>query len=539
MPTAEFIASAVLPLLVALFNLLAAGYAIGAAGGQRSRMVFAAGPAGVGLWAVAWFVSVFNPAVIESMRTLGAAGGLLAISGFAVDALVLLKRRTAALSLVGAVAIGVGLYQVLAPVYEIEFATFFPRLLAVALIGVTVTARWLARKRVDAATARLGRHVIAASLACSAAYAVFAGYALVAGRAGVDPLLMVILVSETLALVYIGNGRIALRIILSRAVTYAILSMAVAVVAAFTFHALGYPIDVAQISVTVAIALFAAILFMGLGELMTTGVERLLFPERARLTRALGASRGEVAALKRRLEQAERLAIVGELAASVAHEIKNPLAPIRGYAQLLGGKLDSVPDDQRELFARGLGIIQSESDRIDGRVQELLGLARGEKTTASSDQTLPLNQVVMEAVAVAEGDAAGAAIEQSLDSSIDHVRGSADEIRGALLNLLKNASESMQGVGGQIDVRTSVENGHAIVEVLDEGAGLTAEQAERVFEAFYTTKDGGTGLGMAITRSAVEAAGGTIRISPRTDRTGAHVRVELEMTAPRPVEPAP
>ena len=90
-----------LPLLVALFNLLVAGYALAAEPTPRTRMVFAAGPAGVGLWAVAWFVSVFNDQTLDAMRILGSIGGLLAIGGFAADGLLGLTRRRAAV-LIGA-----------------------------------------------------------------------------------------------------------------------------------------------------------------------------------------------------------------------------------------------------------------------------------------------------------------------------------------------------------------------------------------------------------------------------------------------------
>src|SRR5688500_16669169 len=82
--TAELVASAVVPLLVARLNLLAAGYALTAGLRDRRKLAFAAGPAGVGLWALAWFISVFNPESIRDMRMVGTVGGLIAMSGFAI-----------------------------------------------------------------------------------------------------------------------------------------------------------------------------------------------------------------------------------------------------------------------------------------------------------------------------------------------------------------------------------------------------------------------------------------------------------------------
>ncbi len=523
-----------LPLLVALFNLLVAGYALAAEPTPRTRMVFAAGPAGVGLWAVAWFVSVFNDQTLDAMRILGSIGGLLAIGGFAADGLLGLTRRRAAV-LIGAAGVVVaaalfGLWSLVTHDIAGSIVPLAPRVVAVALIGVTVFAhRW----RGD--DLRIARHMSWAAGVCTAAYVAFAVVAYVSGRDGVDPLLLVILVSECFALVYIIDRKIEVRILLSRAVTYAILSMAVAFVAAVAFSVLGYPVDLVQVTLTVAIALFAAILFMGLGELMTSGVERLLFPERAKMARALGASRGEIAALKRRLERAEKLAIVGELAASVAHEIKNPLAPVRGYAQLLGKKLDVVDPKERELFERGLRIIQEESDRIDARIAELLGAAKAERRLANFDDRCDLERVILDAVAVAEGEEDAPVFVHVIEPSIGEVSGNADELRGALLNLLKNAVEAMADTDGErIEVRAASDAEEVVVEVIDEGVGLDHEQSARIFEAFFTTKAEGTGLGMAIARSAVEAAGGSIGIAPRTDHRGAVVTVRLRSAAKRP-----
>ena len=107
-------------------------------------------------------------------------------------------------------------------------------------------------------------------------------------------------------------------------------------------------------------------------------------------------------ALRRRLERAEKLAIAGELAASVAHEIKNPLAPIRGYAQLLGSRLAEVSIAERPVFEKGLNIIREETDRIDQRIAALLEIARSDRATASVEETFDLNRVVIEAAMVAE-----------------------------------------------------------------------------------------------------------------------------------------
>lgn len=311
------------------------------------------------------------------------------------------------------------------------------------------------------------------------------------------------------------------RELLARVVAYLGLSVVLAAALALVHGALGRDLDPAMIGVTVAVALVAVVVF-----------ERRSGP-RVRSPSSgepAGRDRSDVPAMRRRLERVEKLAIAGELAASIAHEIKNPLAPIRGYAQMLEGRLHAVDEAERAQFAKGLRIIRTETDRIDARIQELLQLARAEQ--ASADATLELNRVVADAVAVAEGEPGLSDVICRLDPTLDRVKGDADELRGALLNLMKNAAEAMQQTGAStIEVETLRRGARAVVRVLDEGPGVPAEAAPRVFSAFYTTKAGGTGLGLAIARSAVEAAGGSLTLCSREDRRGAVAQIELETVA--------
>jgi signal transduction histidine kinase len=227
-----------------------------------------------------------------------------------------------------------------------------------------------------------------------------------------------------------------------------------------------------------------------------------------------------------RLERAERLAIAGELAASVAHEIKNPLAALRGYAELLGDSPGHVAPEQRERFEKAVRIIREESDRIDAKVAQLLSLGRAPKGRLEG-RPLDVSRVVLEAVAVAEGEVDIPPIVPRLDPTLKVV-GDEDELRGVLLNLLKNAGDAMRGgTGGHIEVVARKEEGSVAIEVRDQGRGLGEVDREQLFRPFYTTKSQGTGLGLAISRSAVEAAGGRLSLLPREDRAGAVARVVL------------
>jgi signal transduction histidine kinase len=531
--SAEFIASSVVPLLVALFNLLVAGYALAAGLKERSKLGFAAGPAGVGLWALAWFISVFEVQPAVSAQVLGTIGGVLAMSGFAIDSLAGLDARTArritwSAVFVTMIAIG-SLWLELHARIHLSVYSYGARIVAVALSAVVMVAQGIQLRAGAAEQKDLARWMLISAAFTTAVCLAIAIAAVIGDRTIVDPLLLVILLSELFALVYIAKRRVEVRVLLSRAVTYALLSMLVAAVAALAFAQIGYPVEPVIVAVTVAISLMASALFMGLSDRLSASVERVLFPTQARLERALLASKGELMALRRRLERAEKLAIAGELAASVAHEIKNPLAPIRGYAQLLEGKLSEVSDRERRAFEKGLSIIREETDRIDRRIADLLRMVRVDREKASSEESFDVNRVAIEAALVAEGEAGTIRIVHKLDGDLGRVVGNEDEMRGALLNLLKNAVEAMSASGGgSVELVTRKENGRAVIEVIDEGPGLQPRDQERAFDAFYTTKKGGTGLGLAIARSAVEAAGGSISLRPRDDRQGTIARIDLD-----------
>lgn len=534
----ELLTSSVLPLLVAFFNLLIAGHSLVRIKDDPALLGFGLATGGVGVWAVAWLVSVFEPAALAPMQLAGGAGGVIAALGLALapasEVAAAERRRLVASGLViFAVLLG-ALLWISASLDALRLLASVLRVAGLALAGVTAIGWFQLARLGEGKTRRFARRALVLIALCTLGYGVLATLALIDARTGVDPLLLLMLIAESLALLAIVERRVEMHIVLSRAVTYAVLSMVVGGISAAALRFFfGGSADLQQLALTIGVALLAALVFLGLGELMSRGVARLLFPGRARLADALTASRSEAASMKRRLEQVERLAIAGELATSVAHEIKNPLSPIRGYAQLLEGKLDHVAPEERAMFEKALRIIREESDRIDRRVADLLALAKGDRT-ASQDGSFDLNRVLLEAIAVAETEPAVRHIVQRLDPALGEVRGSEDEVRGALVNVLKNAAEALQeSGGGVIEVETSKEDGRVQIEIRDEGPGLSSDTEDQAFRAFYTTKRGGTGLGLAIARSAVEAAGGSIELASRTDRRGARVTIELEAAGTR------
>lgn len=528
--SAYLLASSGVSMVVALFNALLAGYVLAGAKGEARKALFACGPAGVALFASAWFLLLLDPDAREHAGAAAAWAALLSVSGFAADALASLPpsagRRVLVRSLVpmGGVLTAVTAWACARTGYLL--ALVLPEVLSLAVVALLGGARLFLCRHPDAAVRQLSRHVVAVVVASLLLCGLrFAAELARGGLTGNTVLLCAVLIAEAVTLSYMLHERVAIQLPASRAVTHAVVIVFVvfAVIAAFWW--LGYPVDLVQVSVTVLVALLASLLFVGLGRPISRAMELLLFPKQVRLAGLLEDSRAEAAALRGRLERAERLAIAGELAASVAHEIKNPLAALRGYAELLAGQSGAVDPAQRERFEKAVRIIREESDRIDDRVAELLNLGRAPRGQKSG--VLDVSRMVLETVAVAEGEAGIPPILAKLDPEL-RVKADADALRGALLNLVKNAAEAMrESPGGRIQVVARSEAGQVVLEVQDEGHGLDGVDGEQLFRPFYTTKAEGTGLGLAIARSAVEAAGGRLTLRPRQDVRGAVARVEL------------
>jgi signal transduction histidine kinase len=240
-----------------------------------------------------------------------------------------------------------------------------------------------------------------------------------------------------------------------------------------------------------------------------------------------------------RLYRAERLAAVGQLAAGVAHEIRNPLTAIRSTMQyLLRGFAETEP--QHQLVAELL----NEVDRINSTVGGLLSLSRsGEIRLVPIDLLDPLRRALK--LFKAHAEERGVELRTSLDSAPVRVLGDAGQLEQVFLNLLLNALQSMSGEGGDRSERSDRSEriemamtpwhppsgaGAPWVQVLlaDTGPGISPEQLRRVFDPFYTTKKDGTGLGLAICHGIIEQHQGEIQLQSELGKgTTASVRLPL------------
>jgi two-component system sensor histidine kinase HydH len=219
----------------------------------------------------------------------------------------------------------------------------------------------------------------------------------------------------------------------------------------------------------------------------------------------------EIKQLEEKVRRSEKLAAIGELAAGVAHEIRNPLSSIRGFAQFLRHALRDKPQDQQ--YAETM---VTEVDRINNVVTDLLTFARPmEAELAPADVT----ELIEHSLRLVEVDAKSHDVEIQMDiSDLSKVKLDANQMTQALLNLLLNALQAVKPKG-QIEVgaELKVEDSCLHLWVEDDGTGIAKDQKEKIFEPFFTTRKKGTGLGLPIVHKIVENHNGEIRVESPLD----------------------
>lgn len=228
--------------------------------------------------------------------------------------------------------------------------------------------------------------------------------------------------------------------------------------------------------------------------------------------------------LERKVAHGERLAALGQMAATVAHEVKNPLSAIKSIAQVMR-------EDRRLAaeYERDLSLIVGETDRLSRSVTQLLSFAR---TTSPPDAAPVRADELVRAVAElfrVETRQRGVALEHHAKIDVALGGSEAAALRDALANLLTNALQATPA-GGRILVEARKLNEELLVEVVDNGAGIRLDLRERIWEPFFTTKQRGTGLGLAIVRKRMEEVGGRATLAPQREGEGArfHVRIPLK-----------
>jgi two-component system sensor histidine kinase PilS (NtrC family) len=241
----------------------------------------------------------------------------------------------------------------------------------------------------------------------------------------------------------------------------------------------------------------------------------------------------EIKKLERRARFNEQLAAVGELAAGIAHEIRNPLASISGSVQVLSNEL-SVGSAERRLME----IIVSESNRLSKILEEFLRFVRPQERRVAEFDVANAIAEVMDIFRLSDEVSDAHRIEVDVEPSHSTILGDRDQIRQIVYNVAKNAVRAMSA-GGTLTVLGREEDGWYSIRFTDTGRGMSEEELSRLFTPFSTAFDGGTGLGMAIVRRIVEDHGGAID-AESTPGEGTTVTVLLPRAGVRfRTEPAP
>jgi len=230
----------------------------------------------------------------------------------------------------------------------------------------------------------------------------------------------------------------------------------------------------------------------------------------------------EIDSLRARYEE------LAELAGSLAHEIKNPLSVIHMNIELLSEDLAEidVPGTRRSIDR--VDIVREQCERMEGLLRDFLRFARIRDMDLVSGNLNDQIETVLRAYQ-AQADAGDIDIERYLDPDLPAILMHSDSLQAALMNLVKNALESME-TSGQLLARTYTTRQSVALDLIDTGQGVDDNTVMHMFEPFYSTKDGGSGLGLPTARKIIEAHGGRISVQ---SEVGRGTKFTLEFPVPK------
>ncbi len=217
------------------------------------------------------------------------------------------------------------------------------------------------------------------------------------------------------------------------------------------------------------------------------------------------------------VRESDRYAVVSQLAAGIAHEIRNPLVAVRRFIKLLGATIEGQEDH--------FNLVVSELDRIDSIIGEYLSFARTKSKALKSTAPGVLLEQIMKLLS-AEAAIHNIRFEILIETDLPFIQCDENQVKQVLINLLKNAIEAMPK-GGSITIKArSIASDRVQVRIEDQGCGIPEDQLSKLGDPFYTTKDKGTGLGIMVCRQIIKEHGGSFHISSKLGE-GTVVEIEL------------
>ncbi|MGG3622941.1 CheR family methyltransferase [Bacillus gobiensis] len=217
------------------------------------------------------------------------------------------------------------------------------------------------------------------------------------------------------------------------------------------------------------------------------------------------------------LMKSEMLSAIGQLAAGIAHEIRNPLTSLKGFLQLM-----IQSNTYHKEYAE---VMQSEFIRLESIINEFLFLS---KTKSSKFETICVNDIIEDVYLILEAQAMlkGVRITKALCQDVNEVRAVPSELKQVFLNILKNAIEAMEELEGEILIQSKGEEDRVLIMIKDQGKGISKDFLDKLGEPFYTTKEKGTGLGLMVTMRIIESHKGEIIFESEEDQ-GTTVKIYL------------
>jgi len=213
-----------------------------------------------------------------------------------------------------------------------------------------------------------------------------------------------------------------------------------------------------------------------------------------------------------------------QLVGGLAHEIKNPLSTIRLNLELLAEDFSAAETPRERRAAGKINVVERECHRLQKLLDDFLGFARAGRMNLSPHN---VNDTVIRILDFfqPQADAVGIEVVRYIDSDLAHVLIDPESLQAALLNLVLNAEQAMPE-GGQLVLRSRATPTGIAIDLIDNGVGMDAATLNRAFDAFYSTKSGGSGLGLPTTRKIIEAHGGTLSVQSEPNR-GTQFTIEL------------